>query len=156
MFISTCFKSYCSRKVENTCSDSSFCTFESFPGFVSHFLFSCPSSFFLFLYFHISSKSPIYTWQKLYDLLTYEIEWLVQVQLEKGKYSNSLLPLTQSPNSSFYYRVYTEYHVEREMKNKNNSELEASRRRQWHPTPILLPGKSHGQRSLVGCSPWGR
>ena len=28
-------------------------------------------------------------------------------------------------------------------------------RRQWHPTPALLPGKSHGQRSLVGCSPWG-
>ena len=30
------------------------------------------------------------------------------------------------------------------------------RRRQWHPTPVRLPGKSHGQRSLVGCSPWGR
>ena len=29
-------------------------------------------------------------------------------------------------------------------------------RRQWHPTPVLLPGKSHGQRSLVGFSPWGR
>ena len=29
-------------------------------------------------------------------------------------------------------------------------------RRQWHPTPVFLPGKSHGQRSLVGCSPWGR
>ena len=29
-------------------------------------------------------------------------------------------------------------------------------RRQWHPTPVLLPKKSHGQRSLVGCSPWGR
>ena len=29
------------------------------------------------------------------------------------------------------------------------------RRRQWHPTPVLLPGKSHGQRSLVGCSPLG-
>ena len=29
-------------------------------------------------------------------------------------------------------------------------------RRQWHPTPVLLPGKSHGCRSLVGCSPWGR
>ena len=26
-----------------------------------------------------------------------------------------------------------------------------SRRRQWHPTPVLLPGKSHGQRSLVGA-----
>ena len=29
-------------------------------------------------------------------------------------------------------------------------------RRQWHPTPVLWPGKSHGRRSLVGCSPWGR
>ena len=29
------------------------------------------------------------------------------------------------------------------------------RRRQWHPTPVLLPGKSHRRRSLVGCSPWG-
>ena len=28
-------------------------------------------------------------------------------------------------------------------------------RRQWHPTPVLLPGKSHGPRSLVGYSPWG-
>ena len=27
---------------------------------------------------------------------------------------------------------------------------------QWQPTPVFLPGKSHGQRSLVGCSPWGR
>ena len=30
------------------------------------------------------------------------------------------------------------------------------RRRQWHPTPVLLPGKSHGRRSLVGYSPRGR
>ena len=29
-------------------------------------------------------------------------------------------------------------------------------RRPWYPTPVLLPGKSHGQRSLEGCSPWGR
>ena len=28
--------------------------------------------------------------------------------------------------------------------------------RQWRPTPVLLPGKSHGRRSLVGCSPWVR
>ena len=28
-------------------------------------------------------------------------------------------------------------------------------RRQWYPTPVLSPGKSHGWRSLVGCSPWG-
>ena len=29
-------------------------------------------------------------------------------------------------------------------------------RRQWQATPVLLPGESHRQRSLVGCSPWGR
>ena len=29
-------------------------------------------------------------------------------------------------------------------------------RKKWHPTPELLPGKSHGWRSLVGYSPWGR
>ena len=28
-------------------------------------------------------------------------------------------------------------------------------RRKWHPTPVILPGKSHGQRSLVGYRPWG-
>ena len=32
----------------------------------------------------------------------------------------------------------------------------ADRRRQWHPTPVLLPGKSHGRKSLLGCSSWGR
>ena len=33
---------------------------------------------------------------------------------------------------------------------------EISGRRQWQPTPVLLPGKSHGWRSLIGCCPWGR
>ena len=28
--------------------------------------------------------------------------------------------------------------------------------RKWHPTPVFLPGKFHGQRSLAGYSPWGR
>ena len=28
-------------------------------------------------------------------------------------------------------------------------------RREWHPTPVFLPGESHGQRSLAGYSPWG-
>ena len=35
-------------------------------------------------------------------------------------------------------------------------ELLSSCRKQWHPSPVLLPGKSHGWSSLVGCSPWGR
>ena len=29
-------------------------------------------------------------------------------------------------------------------------------RRKWQPTPVFLPGESHGRRSVVGCSPWGR
>ena len=29
-------------------------------------------------------------------------------------------------------------------------------RRKWHPTPVLLPGKAHGWRSVVDYSPWGR
>ena len=35
------------------------------------------------------------------------------------------------------------------------STILSEQRRQWHTTPELLPGKSHGRRSLVGCSPWG-
>ena len=37
-----------------------------------------------------------------------------------------------------------------------NGRLVIRWRRQWHPTPVLLPRKSHGRRSLVGCRPWGR
>ena len=33
--------------------------------------------------------------------------------------------------------------------------LRYSKRREWQPTPVILPGESHGQKSLVGCSPWG-
>ena len=33
---------------------------------------------------------------------------------------------------------------------------ELLRRRKWQPTPVFLPGEFHGQRSLVGYSPWGQ
>ena len=33
--------------------------------------------------------------------------------------------------------------------------LEDPRRREWQPTPVSLPGESHGQRSLASYSPWG-
>ena len=39
---------------------------------------------------------------------------------------------------------------------QNEVYIHNGRRRQWHPTPVLLPGKSHGRRNLVGCNPWGR
>ena len=40
-------------------------------------------------------------------------------------------------------------------KSQKETDCSVKRRKQWHPTPVLLPGKSHGWRSLVGCSPWG-
>ena len=48
-----------------------------------------------------------------------------------------------SLNTDFYFKYLRVFRVN-------------CRRRQWQPTPVLLPGKSHGWRSLVGCSPWGR
>ena len=42
-----------------------------------------------------------------------------------------------------------------EFKSVNSLVLSFLWRRQWQPTPVFLPGKSHGQRSLVSCSPWG-
>jgi len=43
------------------------------------------------------------------------------------------------------------------MRGKGLCSLDSAKkqRRQWHPTPVLLPGESHGWRSLAGCSPWG-
>ena len=37
----------------------------------------------------------------------------------------------------------------------NGNSLTSPTEKAWHPTPVLLPGKSHERRSLVGCSPWG-
>ena len=50
------------------------------------------------------------------------------------------------------------YKVQQYIKLSNTlfRDISKCRRRQWHPTPVLLPGKSHGRRSLVSCSPWGR
>ena len=42
------------------------------------------------------------------------------------------------------------------LRSADDTTLMAERRRQWHPTPVLLPGKSHGWRSLEGCRPWDR
>ena len=43
-----------------------------------------------------------------------------------------------------------------EVENINAQSLNKSRRRQWHPTPVFLPGESQGWGNLVGCHLWGR
>ena len=64
---------------------------------------------------------------------------------------------------SVYYRVdvVTDLLINRGAENeKVHTQLyktrDLFRRRQWHLTPVLLPGESHGWRSLMGCRPWGR
>ena len=51
-------------------------------------------------------------------------------------------------------------YLPKKLKEKLSSSLEMAvlgkRRRQWHPTPVLLPGESQGRGSLVGCRLWGR
>ena len=37
---------------------------------------------------------------------------------------------------------------------KNSLKIKLSWRRKWQPTPVFLPGKVNGQKSLAGCSPW--
>ena len=54
----------------------------------------------------------------------------------------------------FHHRFYVNFCFVVVFSNK--AKAIGYRRRQWHPTPVLLPGKSHGQKSLEGCSLWGR
>ena len=51
-----------------------------------------------------------------------------------------------------YRKVFPQRRIDKRIwKSKRKAQ-----RRQWHPTPVLLPGESHRWRSLIGCSPWGR
>ena len=56
------------------------------------------------------------------------------------------------PFPEFQRTVQTVAYQVREEQPRNNS---VAWRRQWHPTPALLFGKSHGRRSMLGCNPWG-
>ena len=55
----------------------------------------------------------------------------------------------------FYWLVYNVVLVSALQQTESVIHIHISWRRQWQPTPVLSPGKSHGRRSLVGCSPWG-
>ena len=86
------------------------------------------------------------------------------LSLENSRKANSSLPLTSTHFQPVWFTESTFQKVAKMSwllnpiathlfwplhKNKHQ-------RRQLQPTPVLLPGKSHGQRSLEGCSPWGR
>ena len=90
--------------------------------------------------------------------------------------NNSFKKIDQKKNKPFSRKCKTKIismrwilKDEKEVRKRRGSKISGSRtahikarlvtehwRRQWHPTPVLLPGKSQGRRSLVGCSPWDR
>ena len=84
---------------------------------------------------------------------------------EMAPHSNTLawrIPWTVEPGglqSIGLYRVghdWSDFTLSTKWKSQITSSNLTLWRRKWQPTLVLLPGKSHGQRSLVGYSPWGR
>ena len=58
-----------------------------------------------------------------------------------------------------WFKIYRKKNIKRNQHHANlwfNPNSPFVRGMQWQPTPVLLPGTAYGQRSLVGCSPWGR
>ena len=68
---------------------------------------------------------------------------------------SSVLAWRVSPRDegAWWAAIYGVTQSRTRLKRLSSSKLALPRRRQWHPTPVLLRGKSHGQRSLVGYSP---
>ena len=60
-----------------------------------------------------------------------------------------------SVDCNYYFQVMFMKVFQKLCESHLNVDMLLMRRRQWHPTPVLLPRKSHRRRSLVGCSPWG-
>ena len=105
------------------------------------------STFFLskqLLYYFYRLKNNLYLYNYNQFTMLYQLQVLGKViQLYMNIYLLffrffSYRLLQNIEQSSLYYIVYP-----RELP-------------KWQPTPVHLPGKSHGRRSLVGCSPWGR
>ena len=77
-------------------------------------------------------------------------------------FSNSLFPKCPHPSEGHWYALHLcGQNVESQfiplspMLRYINLCIHYTRKRQWQPTPVLLPGKSHERRNPVGCSPWG-
>ena len=66
-----------------------------------------------------------------------------------------LVYLTDIQNTSCEMPDWMKHKLESRLPGEISITSDMQWRRQWHPTPVLLLGKSHGQRSLVGCSRWG-
>ena len=82
----------------------------------------------------------------------------------KGPPATKLLEVNNSNDNNYYIKhsiflsslETRKISKEKEKQNKiQRSKNLKLKRRKRQPTPVFLPGKVHGQRSLAGCSPWG-
>ena len=91
----------------------------------------------------------------------------LQIQCDPYQITNGIFNRTRTKNSQFLWKQKRPRIAKVVLKKKNGAgginlldfrlyykATVIKWRRQWHPTPVLLPGKSHGQRSLVGYSLW--
>ena len=74
---------------------------------------------------------------------------------ELGAWDSQMQTIMYRMNRQQVPAIYTGNYIKYPGINHNGKECEKYVYVQWHPTPVLLPGKSHGRRSLVGCSPRG-
>ena len=91
-------------------------------------------------------KTITFSWRNMPWRLPIIVKNVIAIGIWQGKYSKMSKGKFKSPErkKSIAYLG----HLWRTSMN--------TRRRQWHPTPVLLPGKLHGRKSLGGCTPWGR
>ena len=104
---------------------------------------------------YLTHEKPVWGHKATVRIRHETMNWF---KIGKGVYQGCIL-------SPCLFNLHTEYIMwdARLMKHKLASRLPGEikvtsclqQRRQWHPTPVLLPRKSHGRRSLVGCSLWG-
>ena len=84
------------------------------------------------------------------------VNWLNITEGQTVKFCTSLLLFTLISHPFLLWKLSTRIKYNCHLLNAFYSVgMELGRRRQWHPTPVLLLVKSHGQRSLVDCNPWG-
>ena len=104
----------------------------------------------------IMAFSPITSWQidgETMETVT-DFIFLGSKITEDSDCSHEIKTLAPWKNSSDKPRQ----RIKKQRYNFANKDLSSQSywRRKWQPTPVLLPGISHGEKSLVGCSPWGR
>ena len=84
--------------------------------------------------------------------------WRKQTPAKSPDFCHSTLPAQALRSQDFIRGDHRPIHLAESGAgdSENHTLLISLCYRQWYPTPVLLPRKSHGRRSLVGCSPWGR